>query len=73
MTLTMIAANHGRAIEGATNSLTSEPELAKLLTRMDLDAHDTPLPARLQILLRVEMIDVDDEIVDVEYVSHRIS
>ena len=31
------------------------------------------LPDRFQVLLRVDMIDLDDEVVNVEYVSHRIS
>lgn len=72
-TMTMIAANHGRAIEGATNYLTSALGLSKLLAIFNVDPPNSALPRRLQILLRVEMIDVDDEIVDVEYVSHRIS
>jgi hypothetical protein len=71
--MTMIAANHGRAIEGATNYLTSALGLSKLLAIFNVDPPNSALPRRLQILLRVEMIDVDDEIVDVEYVSHRIS
>ena len=72
-TMTMIAANHGRAIEGATNYLTSAQEISNLLTILNVDPQHSPLPKRFQILLMVEMIDVDDEIVDVEYVSHRIS
>jgi hypothetical protein len=71
-TMTMIAANHGRAIEGATSHLTVAREISKLLSSINVDQHSTP-PKRFQILLRVEMIDLDDEIVDVEYVSHRMS
>lgn len=71
-TMTMIAANHGRAIEGATNYLTSAQEVSKLLSTLNVDPGNSALPKRFQILLRVEMIDVDDEIVDVEYVSHRM-
>jgi hypothetical protein len=71
-TITMIAANHGRAIEGAANHLTTPREMARLLATLNVDQH-AGLPKRFQILLRVEMIDLDDEIVDVEYVSHRLS
>jgi hypothetical protein len=71
-TMTMIAANHGRAIEGAASYLTTAREISKLLSITSLDQR-TVLPKRFQILLRVEMIDVDDEILDVEYVSHRMS
>jgi hypothetical protein len=71
-TVTMIAANHGRAIEGATSLLTTGPEIAKLLSTIQVN-HQAALPKRFQIMLRVEMIDLDDEIVDVEYVSHRMS
>jgi hypothetical protein len=71
-TITMIAANHGRAIEGATSHLTTAREVAKLFSFLNIDQHSV-LPKRFQILLRVEMIDLDDEIVDVEYVSHRLS
>jgi hypothetical protein len=72
VTMTMISANHGRAIEGATNYLTSEREVSKLLSAINVDPERSALPDRFQFLLRVEMIDVDDEIVDVEYVSHRM-
>jgi len=71
-TVTTIASNHGRAIEGATNQLVIASELTKILSRMSLDK-EANLPSRFQILLRVEMLDLDDEIVDVEYVSHRVS
>jgi hypothetical protein len=71
-TVTMIAANHGRAIEGATSLLTAGPQIVKLLSAINVNQR-AALPKRFQILLRVEMIDLDDEIVDVEYVSHRMS
>jgi hypothetical protein len=71
-TVTMIAANHGRAIEGATSHLTAGPEMLRLLSAINVDQR-SPLPKRFQILLRVEMIDLDDEIVDVEYVTHRMA
>jgi len=72
-TITMIAANHGRAIEGAASYLTSEREVSNLLSMMKIDRERTALPDRFQILLGVEMIDIDDEIVHVEYISHRMS
>ncbi len=71
-TMTMIAANHGRAIEGAASYLTTAREISKLLSIVNVDPYSA-LPKRFQILLRVEMIDVDDEILEVEYVSHRLS
>ncbi|MGB8477441.1 MAG: hypothetical protein WCE63_01190 [Acidobacteriaceae bacterium] len=72
--VTMIAANHGRAIEAATTCLTSAGELEKLLRI--LNGNSDPLlilPKRFQILMQVEMIDLDDEIVDVSYLSHRLT
>jgi len=68
--VTMIASNHGRAVEGAASHLTIERKVSQLISRMNLGEEDE-LPRRLQLLLRVEMIDLDDEIVDVDYVSHR--
>jgi hypothetical protein len=43
-----------------------------LLSTVGVDQRSS-LAKRFQILLKVEMIDSDDEIVDVEYVSHRWS
>ncbi|HEY3940809.1 MAG TPA: hypothetical protein VGL97_25505 [Bryobacteraceae bacterium] len=68
--VTVIASNHGRAIEGVGNFLTLGGEIAKLLARMELDRAPV-LPDRFQVLVRVDMIDLDDEVVNVEYVSHR--
>lgn len=70
-TMTMLAANHGRAIEGAANFLTSSREVSNLCSTMKA-ARVTGLPERFQILLKVEMIDVDDEILDVQCVSYRV-
>jgi hypothetical protein len=70
-TVTMIASNHGRAVEGAASHLTTEGKVAQLLARMNLNDEE-PMAKRFQVLLSVEMIDLDDEIVDVNYVSHRI-
>lgn len=70
-TMTMLAANHGRAIEGAANYLTTAREISNLRSTMNA-SNDLELPKRFQILLKVEMIDVDDEILDVECVSYRL-
>lgn len=69
-TVTTIASNHGNAVYGAGNFLTLEDRVAKLLNLMQLRESD-PLPSEFQIIMRVDMIDVDDEVVDVEYVAHR--
>jgi len=66
--VTMISANHGRAIEGAGKFLTDEYHLRGLeevLGRGDM-------VREFQLLLRVEMLDYDEEVVDVSYVAHRI-
>lgn len=68
--ITMIAANHGRAIEGAGRILTIENEVAALLGQIGL-GENKPLPCAFQVLLRVEMIDCDDEVVHVEAEAHR--
>jgi hypothetical protein len=72
-TITTISANHGRAIEGAAGYLTSEKEVSNLLSTLNVDPGVSALPERFQILLGVEMIDIDDEILHVEYISHRMS
>jgi hypothetical protein len=69
--VTIIASNHGRAVEGAGYFLTLENEVSKLLKQMGF-AESEALPDRFQILLRVEMIDLDDEVVNVEYLDHRV-
>ncbi|HWQ52751.1 MAG TPA: hypothetical protein VN442_03645 [Bryobacteraceae bacterium] len=70
--ITMIAANHGRAIEGAGRLLTLENEVRSLLEAMGLGTSDT-LPSGFQALLRVETIDCDDEVVHVEAAACRIT
>jgi hypothetical protein len=69
--VTMIAANHGRAIEGATDFLTTEERVQSLVKRMQL-APGEPFPTNFQVLLRVDMIDFDEEVTQVEYLAHRI-
>ncbi len=70
--VTMIAANHGRAIEGAGRILTLENEVAALLDHMGLGDAEA-LPCAFQALLRVETIDCDDEVVHVEAAAHRVN
>lgn len=69
--VTMITANHGRAIEGVGDFLTTEIQMQSLLGNLQLGA--TALPDHFEIVLRVEMIDFDEEVVEVEYVTHRIT
>lgn len=69
--ITMIAANHGRAIEGAGQFLTVEDNVGMLLNASGVGQRD-PLPTGIQFLLRVDMVDFDEEVINVEYVAHRI-
>jgi hypothetical protein len=69
--ITLIAANHGRAIEGAGDFLTHEDKLQELLITMQLAETDS-LPPHFQLLLRVDMIDFDEEVVGAQYITHRI-
>ncbi len=69
-TITMITANHGRAIEGGADYLTRVDRLASLVAR--LAGPEGQLPSHFQVLLSVEMIDFDQEVVGVEYLTHRI-
>src|SRR5687767_15493477 len=68
--VTIIASNHGRALQGAGDLLTIEPQVQALLEAMGLGPSD-PVPERFQALFKVEMIDLDDEVVSVSYVAHR--
>jgi hypothetical protein len=63
--VTMIAANHGRAIEGAGHILTLENRLQELIARMDVEESEA-LPETFQILMRIETVDIDEEITAVE-------
>lgn len=63
--ITMIAANHGRAIEAAGHLLTLEDRVQLLLDRMQVSAEST-VPQVFQLLVRVETVDVDDEVTSVE-------
>ncbi len=68
--VTVISSNHGNAVLGAGHFLTLDQQVEKLLRQMGQDGSE-PLPSQFQIILRVDMIDFDDEVVNVEYVAHR--
>jgi len=66
--VTIISANHGRAIEGAGKFLTDEHHLRGLQEVFGRDE----MAQDFQLLLKVEMLDYDEEVVDVSYVTHRV-
>lgn len=59
--VTLIAANHGRAIEGAGHVLTLENRLKELIARMGVKA-SSALPETFQFLMRIETVDMDEEV-----------
>lgn len=69
--VTMISANHGRGVEGAAQFLTLEGDVAAALEGSGL-GNAGKLAAHFQWLLRVHMVDFDEEVISVERVSHRI-
>ncbi len=60
-TITIIAANHGRAIEGAAHHLTLDEAVSEDLTALGL-MQDAALPPSFQFLYSVETVDIDDEV-----------
>jgi hypothetical protein len=68
--VTSIAANHGRAIEGAGDFVTNPSQLRLLVQKLDPD-NQGKLPSHFQVLLRVEMLDFDEEVTHVEVVTTR--
>jgi hypothetical protein len=68
---TMISGNHGRAIEAAGSYLTQEDALNRMLQSMGIP-EGAPLPAQFQVLLQVELIDFNEDVVSVEYLTHRV-
>jgi hypothetical protein len=68
--VTTIAANHGRAIEGAGQFLTLEDRVRTVVTRLRLGEANEP--EHFQLLMRVGTIDVDDEVAQSEVVTHRV-
>jgi hypothetical protein len=69
--VTMIAANHGRAIEGAGHVLTLEDRVQEIFDRMGIEAEE-PLPRAFQLLMRVDTVDIDDEVAGVECESYYV-
>ena len=69
--VTWIAANHGKAIEGAGHFLTLEDQVGSLLASMGLGP-EAEMPDRFQLLMQVEMMDLNDEVVQTVCVSSRI-
>ncbi|RPI22898.1 MAG: hypothetical protein EHM61_21110 [Acidobacteria bacterium] len=69
--VTSIAANHGRAVEGAGDFLTEESQVALLLQRLEAEEGAAGPSPHFQVLLRVDMIDFDEEVSRVEIVATR--
>jgi len=61
--ITCIAANHGKAIEGAGHFLTLENQVNCLLKTMGV-AENGEIPGRFQLLMRVDMMDLNDEVAE---------
>ena len=69
--VTMIAANHGRAIEGAGHFLTLEDRVESVIESMGFP-RAPELPPHFQLLMRVETIDVDDEVAQTQSIAHHV-
>jgi hypothetical protein len=69
--VTLIAANHGRAMEGAVQFLIREDKVRDLLDVL-VPRDQSVLPDHFQVLLRVEMVDYDEEVFDIQYVTHKM-
>jgi hypothetical protein len=69
--VTIIAGNHGRAMEGAVEFLVREDKVRQLLNML-VPSSNTAVPAHFQVLLRIEMVDYDEEVIDIQYVTHKI-
>jgi hypothetical protein len=66
-TITIVASHHGRAVQGVGTLLTIEAEVAALLRVLG-----NRLAEPFQILFQVEMMDLDAEVVEVRYLTHRM-
>jgi hypothetical protein len=66
--VTMIAANHGRAIEGAGHALTLEDRVAEIVPALAGKKGRTP--DAFQLLMKVDTVDVDDEVTSVACIRH---
>ncbi len=69
--VTLIGANHGRAFQGAAEFLLRDDKVRELLETL-APGGQSPVPEHFQVLLRVEMVDFNEEVVDVQYVTHKI-
>lgn len=72
-TVTMISSNHGRAIEGTANFLSDESHMSQLFQKLGLTDDSAPLPESFQLLLRIELVDLDEEVLTTECIAHRIN
>jgi hypothetical protein len=68
---TILSGNHGRANEAAGFYVTREDALQRMLRSMNI-ADGDPLPACFQVVLQVELIDLNEDVVSVEYLTHRV-
>jgi hypothetical protein len=69
--ITTIAANHGRAIEGAGDFVSTESQVQTLCDHFKVDGNQC-WPNHFQLLLKIDMIDFDEEVVQIEPVAHRV-
>jgi hypothetical protein len=67
--VTIIAANHGRAIEGAGHLLTLNDKVQELIGQMHVKPNNE-LPAGFQMLMQVDTLNVDDEVTAVECIEY---
>ena len=70
--VTCIAANHGRALEGAGDFLSEESQVALLLDRLEADQPGALSSSHFQALLKVELVDFDEEVAHVEIIATRV-
>jgi len=69
--ITWIASNHGKAIEGAGHFFTLENQVSSLLEAMGV-AENSEVPNRFQLLMRVDMMDLNDEVAETVCLHARI-
>jgi hypothetical protein len=69
---TLLASNHGRAIEAAGRFITDEAKVRILLDRLRNGNRSGNKKNSFQVLLQVEMIDYYEEVVKTEIITHRI-
>jgi hypothetical protein len=58
-------------MEGAAQFLLRDDKVRELLETL-APGGQSPVPEHFQVLLRVEMVDFNEEVVDVQYVTHKI-